>query len=700
MLTLLSATSAASENISECRNLNVSGTTYLLNGSVNSSGTCMNIMAENITLDCQGNTINYSQSQAGYGVNNSDGFDNVLVKNCVIVQGGSFNYSYAIYFKNASQATIEYNNIETNDNVTTRGKNGINLENTTNSQIRDNIIKTQSGIETNLGISLYKSSYNNLTNNNITTTGYLGYGIYLHESTNNRVECNDIATTGQAAYGAVLYKNSTNNTVKGNNITTTGLQSIGVYIESSYNNLTEDRISTSNTGACGVHLYGDSDNNIITNSRIKSNQSIGIYLQHFGADVPENNILYNNLINGSSLPVNLSSSVGNNTWNTTEQDGTRIHGAGNRIGGNYYTNSTGGYSDSCSDSDKDGFCDLPYNLSTGNMDYLPLSNGYKPPSPPTTTLYTPPKRKQDSSGGYMPYTAKPVPSCFDGILNCHDGACEKEMDCGGPCKPCPSCSDGIQDNGEEGIDCGGSCPPCNTTGKVEEVIVVENKTEEKEEIKGSDSCSNGVLDGRELGVDCGGPCGPCKDGQFCVNNLGCISGWCHNQVCMTSSCSDGIKGPGETGIDCGGSCGKCPSLDVVDSCSVGEYVNINVLNPAQAMALLITDPDGKIKSYTLSNSAGSNAVMRFSPTMAGRYLIQINGYSEEAVLVVEEEKSEQSSLTIKMEWIIIALLFVSIAFIVHEERKNKAASEEWDRSEVLLKIDSGHVSRRHQHLPD
>jgi hypothetical protein len=31
-----------------------------------------------------------------------------------------------------------------------------------------------------------------------------------------------------------------------------------------------------------------------------------------------------------------------------------------------------------------------------------------------------------------------LPSCFDGIENCHDGGCEEGIDCGGPCKPCPT----------------------------------------------------------------------------------------------------------------------------------------------------------------------------------------------------------------------------------------------------------------------
>jgi len=50
------------------------------------------------------------------------------------------------------------------------------------------------------------------------------------------------------------------------------------------------------------------------------------------------------------------------------------------------------------------------------------------------------------------------PTCSDGIENCHDGACEFLIDCGGPCGPCPTCSDGIKNQGEEGVDCDGPCP--------------------------------------------------------------------------------------------------------------------------------------------------------------------------------------------------------------------------------------------------
>ena len=72
----------------------------------------------------------------------------------------------------------------------------------------------------------------------------------------------------------------------------------------------------------------------------------------------------------------------------------------------------------------------------------------------------------DGGGGTSGVTSTANPgkgSCFDLIENCHHGACEDGIDCGGPCMPCPSCSDRRQNQGETGIDCGGPCLPCETT---------------------------------------------------------------------------------------------------------------------------------------------------------------------------------------------------------------------------------------------
>jgi len=88
--------------------------------------------------------------------------------------------------------------------------------------------------------------------------------------------------------------------------------------------------------------------------------------------------LYNNLLNDTG-DISLTYRSTNLTFNLniTKQEGTRIYGKGKYIGGNYWTNSTGGFSDTCTDSDNDGICDSsydPYGDGVTFVDYLPLSD--------------------------------------------------------------------------------------------------------------------------------------------------------------------------------------------------------------------------------------------------------------------------------------------------------------------------------------
>ncbi len=88
-------------------------------------------------------------------------------------------------------------------------------------------------------------------------------------------------------------------------------------------------------------------------------------------------------------------------------------------------------------------------------------------SPATTTVPATTTIKRSSGGGGGGgggFSGIPIrkETCYDGLKNCHDGACEEDVDCGGPCEPCPSCTDGILNQGEEAVDCGGPCKPCVT----------------------------------------------------------------------------------------------------------------------------------------------------------------------------------------------------------------------------------------------
>jgi len=81
-------------------------------------------------------------------------------------------------------------------------------------------------------------------------------------------------------------------------------------------------------------------------------------------------IIYGNIFNNTNNVDTLCPAdwIGvSESWNTTKEKG----------GGNYWGNPNGtGYSDTCEDLDKDGFCDKEYILTSENIDYLPLSKEY------------------------------------------------------------------------------------------------------------------------------------------------------------------------------------------------------------------------------------------------------------------------------------------------------------------------------------
>jgi len=106
-------------NLTECWDLELAGQTYKLINSLTSTGTCISILNENITLDCQGFYLNYSTSGAAgdMGINNTGGHDNVTIKNCPITsKAGGLGPSdrWSIHFRGVSNSTIFNNTITSN----------------------------------------------------------------------------------------------------------------------------------------------------------------------------------------------------------------------------------------------------------------------------------------------------------------------------------------------------------------------------------------------------------------------------------------------------------------------------------------------------------------------------------------------------------------------------------------------------------
>ncbi len=92
-----------------------------------------------------------------------------------------------------------------------------------------------------------------------------------------------------------------------------------------------------------------------------------------------NNLIYNNIFNINSLVVFCYlSDTCSNSWNVTKTPGKNII-SGRYMGGNVWLKPDGtGFSQTCEDTNSDGICDLKYQLTSSNIDYLPLKYNFPP----------------------------------------------------------------------------------------------------------------------------------------------------------------------------------------------------------------------------------------------------------------------------------------------------------------------------------
>ncbi|MFC2143557.1 NosD domain-containing protein [Candidatus Aenigmatarchaeota archaeon] len=249
---------------------------------------------------------------------------------------------------------------------------GIYLRNADNNRIEN--ITANSNV---YGISNAYGTGNTFSNITIISNSYLG----INNDANNNVFTGLIVMSN--TWGGLTLINGNNNIINNSYFsqqTVSGSEAI--FIDDD-NNTIQNVIMDSNDR--GLALDTTAENNTIIDCIINNSVQYGVYIDtsgQYGA-----NKFYNNLFN-NTINVEFNGAVYENDWNTTQQSGTRIYSSGTNIGGNYWTNGTGNhFSDNCTDSNTDGFCDDGYDLITGtnctigvncgnNSDLLPLSDEY------------------------------------------------------------------------------------------------------------------------------------------------------------------------------------------------------------------------------------------------------------------------------------------------------------------------------------
>ena len=349
-----------------------------VNASNNLRGICLWFSNHNV-ISNNNASKNYSHSWWGSGIYSYESNSNTVTDNTLNANGNGIllynsrnntitrntanrNGDRGILLDNTSDTTISDNNASFNR------RGGILLEESWNNLIVNNVASNNSefGIDIShhsqfhyshdnqiynntangngIGINLYESYNNIITNNNANLNNVSG--ISLDNSSNNTITDN---TENSNKEGGIWLHSSSNNIITSNTANSNNGTGMGIY-SSDYNTLS-DNVVTFNRGD-GIYIEGSEENNLTTNDAL-SNMECGISLNR----VSYNNIISNNVSNNTYSGINLWESynniVTNNTANLNKEGGIFLQDSSNYntlIGNTASNNRYGIYLDSSSNN--------------------------------------------------------------------------------------------------------------------------------------------------------------------------------------------------------------------------------------------------------------------------------------------------------------------------------------------------------------
>jgi parallel beta-helix repeat protein len=214
--------------ITECTNISSPGKYYLANNIINATiNKCINISADNVTLDCRNYVIDGNGSSFGmYVARPIETATNITVQNCVLSDWGSS----AIYLENADYNIFENISLSNNSN------NGISLHSSSNVTLRSFHVNASA-----YGINIFASSNTTISEATANYNAKCGLNISLSDNTiiTDATLCNN-------KYGACV-NTSTALQIYGSNISQN--DEGGIFLYRSLNATVKDTILNAN-------LYG------------------------------------------------------------------------------------------------------------------------------------------------------------------------------------------------------------------------------------------------------------------------------------------------------------------------------------------------------------------------------------------------------------------------------------------------------------
>ncbi len=226
---------------------------WSMTGNLNCSGNGLILGSDDVTIDCDGNTLDGTGNGYGIDINN---FDNITIKNCNIT-----GFDKGISAEYSSEIKIESSTVSKNVNT------GIYMFKSSGNYINNCNVSDQTDINAD-GISLSFVNHTTLTNNNIFNNPISGYGLYLR-GYNVTLDSNNIYSN----FYNMRLTNSEKITIRNNNITKAVIYNLKI---SSVNKTLIDNNNLSDTTSGNTFAISNSKYTNITGNTMNNAAAFGI----------------------------------------------------------------------------------------------------------------------------------------------------------------------------------------------------------------------------------------------------------------------------------------------------------------------------------------------------------------------------------------------------------------------------------------
>jgi len=347
--------------INSCIELSDSGDYFVTANIIPTTGACVNVTAENVTL--------YGQ---GFTIGSSDFTDNVIYSDKIrtkivdlnIVRSSSLSANAGIYLLNANHSNIS--------NINFTGNTGIVLQKTSHSDFSDNLFNNSDrGVSTlslgdnntYLGNNFIDSNYgiilegNNSYFNYNTVTGSVVAGVYI--TGHNNILLNNTFSEGKDS----IYLYYGNNNLFANSTIQGSTENAIVFVSGEDNTI--QNMSISGTASSYYDIdFGSSNRTLVKDSFAEDYkfESLGGILKYYLTGFGE--VIFLDSVNGSGENLSAAIDISINLVTTTDDEGL------NQSANITFFNMPGGFSDPYIIKDNKTICEDCYNFTSLNAEIV------------------------------------------------------------------------------------------------------------------------------------------------------------------------------------------------------------------------------------------------------------------------------------------------------------------------------------------